>query len=323
MSGSNKKIWLKVKCNLLVISHTLSTNLWLVRVHEFVAREISLLRSQNLPLWIATSPMRAVPANMEDPQEKPRPQALAKFARVFGRSLGARANFEKSRTAQWSYGSSFGTPVSSGAAPVCSAPSRFALGKRTFGFGLGRTLLPLSRKRLGLVCDGGQAVPSKSRRLPGSCSVAGQREHEGLVSGIHYDPHLHTQTHPGLGLRRDFRHYQARQEPALDRAALPFSSHQPLAKLPRPTQPQVGWQIPARSALSADSQSSRAPRRSPFANRAQKTEAPRSQSDRIARHPHDRSGVSETDRPFQSLSEISKTESADYYRQRRSYEPKS
>ena len=40
-------------------------------------------------------------------------------------------------------------------------------------------------------------------------------------------------------------------------------------------------------------------------------------------HAHDRSRVSQTDRPFQSLSQISKIKSANYYRQPRSYEPKS
>ena len=86
--------------------------------------------------------------------------------------------------------------------------SGFALAQ-TLGFALGRTLFPLSRKRLGLVCDGAQAVPSKSSRLPRSGASARQRKPAGLVSGNHNDPRLYTQTHPGLGLRRDFWNYQA------------------------------------------------------------------------------------------------------------------
>jgi hypothetical protein len=68
-SSVQTKIWLKTKRNLLVISCSSSTNLSLVRMHEFVAREISLLRSQNPSVWVSTSSMRAVQADIEDPQE--------------------------------------------------------------------------------------------------------------------------------------------------------------------------------------------------------------------------------------------------------------
>jgi hypothetical protein len=321
--GSDKKILLKAERNLTVISHTLTSNLWTIRVHEFFAREISLLQSENTSLRFSTSSMQPLQADVEHPQKETRSQALAKFARFVGRHFGARTILEESGAAPWPYAASDGTPLASGAAAVCVPTSRFAIAKRTLGFGLGRTLLPLSRKRLGLVYDGGQAVPSKSSRLPRSCSAGGQREHAGLVSGIHDDPRLHTQTHPGLGLRRGFRNYQARHQPGLDRTALPFSSHQPIAELPRPTQSQLGRQTLARSALPKCPPSSGAPRWPQVANRAQKTETPCSPGNRIARHAHDRSGVSQADRPFQSLSQISRTGSAEYYRQRRSYEPKS
>jgi len=42
MFGSNKRILLKAKRNLTVISHTLISNLWTIRVHEIVTSEISL-----------------------------------------------------------------------------------------------------------------------------------------------------------------------------------------------------------------------------------------------------------------------------------------
>ena len=68
-SSVQTKIWLKTKRNLLVISCSSSKNLSLVRMHEFVAREFSLLRSQNPSVWVSTSSMRAVQADIEDPQE--------------------------------------------------------------------------------------------------------------------------------------------------------------------------------------------------------------------------------------------------------------
>ena len=46
MFGTNKKILLKAKRDLNVISHTLTLNLWPIGVHEFFAREIFLLRSR-------------------------------------------------------------------------------------------------------------------------------------------------------------------------------------------------------------------------------------------------------------------------------------
>src|SRR5574337_896102 len=322
MFGSDKKILLKAKRSLVVIFHTLTPNLWTIRVHEFLAREISMLQSENQSFWFSTSPVQPLQTYMERPQKETRTQALASFARVFGSSLGSRTNLEESGTARWPYASSGGAPLSSGPAAVCVPTSRFGLAGRAFGFGLGRTLLPLSRKRLGVVSDGGQALPPKSSCLPRSSAPAGQGKPAGLVSGIHDDPRSNTQTHPGLALRRDFGNYQAGHEPGLDRAALPFPSHQPIAELPRPAKSPVGWQTPARSPLPTYPPSSRAPRRFPFGNRAQRAEASGAPSDRIARHTHDRSGISEADRPFQSLSKISRTESADYYGQRRSYGPK-
>jgi hypothetical protein len=62
-----------------------------------------------------------------------------------------------------------------------------------------------------------------------------------LVPRIHDHSSRHSQTHPGLGLRRGFRYYQARYNPGLDRSTLPFSSHQSIAELPRPTKSQTPW----------------------------------------------------------------------------------
>ena len=298
-------------------------NLCLVRVHAFVPREISLLQSQNLSLRFSTPSVQSMQADVENSQEKARPQASATMSWSSASRVAQRTHTENSRPTLRSYPSRIELEFSSRSATIRIAISGFAPAKRTIGVGLGRTLLPLSRKRLGLVSDGSQAVSSKSSHLPRSYSPAGQREHAGLVSRIHNDPRLHSQTHPGLGLRRDFRNYQARHSPGLDRTALPFPSHQPIAKLPRPAQSQLGRQTLARSALPTGPASSGAARWPQVANRAQQTETSCSAGDRLARHAHDRSGVFAADRAFQSLSKISRIGSADYYGQRRSYEPKS
>jgi hypothetical protein len=323
MFGSNNTIWLKAKRNSPVFLDTLTRNMCLVRVHAFVPREISLLPGQNLPLRFSTSSVQSVQENVENPQETARRQASTNPSWSSQSSIAGWPHAEKSRPTLRTYSSRFDSAFSSRPATVRIAISGFALAQRTLGFGLGRPLLSLSSKRLGLVSDGDQAVPSKPSRVLGSSAPGGQGEPAGLVSGIHDDPRSHTQTHPGLGLRRDFGNYQAQHRPGLDRAVLPFSSHQPLAELPRPTKSPVGGQTPARSALSTYPPSSRASRWSPFGNRAYRAEASRSPSNRTAGHAHDRSGVFEADRPFPSLSEISKTGSAHDYGQRRSYGKKS
>jgi hypothetical protein len=232
-------------------------NLCVVRVHAFVPCEVSLLQSQNLSLRFSTSSVQSMQADVENSQETARPQACATMSWNSASSVAGRTHTENSRSTLQPYPSGFELAFPSRPATIHIAISGFALAKRTLGFGLGRTLLSLSRKRLGLVSDGRKAVPSKSSGLLGSCSFAGQREHAGLVSGIHNDPYLRSQTHPSLGLRRDFRNCQARHEPGLDCAALPFSSHQSIAELPRSTQSQIGGQTLARSALPTCQASSR------------------------------------------------------------------
>ena len=323
MFGSNNTIWLKAKRNLPVFLDTLTRNLCLVRVHAFVPREISLLPGQNLSLRFSTSSVQSVQENVENPQETARRQASSNTSWSSESSIAGWPHAEKSRATLWTYSSRFDSAFSSRPAILRIAISGFALAQRTLGFGLGRTLLPLSKKRLGFVSDGGQAVPSKSSPFPGSCAPGGPREHAGLVSGIHNDPCPHSQTHPGLGLRRDFGNYPARYGPGLDRAALPFSSHQSIAELSRPPQSQIAGQTLARSALPTCPTGSGAARWPQVANHTQKTGTSCSASNTIARYAHDRSGVSQTDRPFQSLPKISRARSANYYGQRRSNEPQS
>jgi hypothetical protein len=90
MFGSNKKILLKARRDFNVISHALTFSLWPIRVHEFFAREISLLQSENPSLRFSTSSVQPLQANVEHPQKETRPQALAKFARFVGSHLGAK-----------------------------------------------------------------------------------------------------------------------------------------------------------------------------------------------------------------------------------------
>ena len=198
-------------------------------------------------------------------------------------------------------------------ATVHIAVSELSLAERTVGFGLGRTLLSLSKKRLGFVCDGDQTLPSKSSHLPRSGAAQRQREHAGLVPRLHNHSVFDTQAYSRLGLRRGFRYYQARYNPGLGRSALPFSSHQSIAELPRPTQSQTACKSAARGALPTDPPSSRASRWPSAPIRAHATQASRCAGKTIACHAHDRSRVSQTGRSFQSLSEISKIKSANYY----------
>ena len=320
--GTDNTIWLKAKRNLAVFLDTLICNLCLVRVYAFVPREISLLQGQNLSLRCSTSSVQSMQEDVENPQETPRRQASANASWSSQSSIARWPHAENFGATLRPYPSRLESAFSSRLAILRIATSCFARAKRSLGFDFGRTLLPLSRERLGLVCDGSQAVPSESSHLPRPCAAGGQREYARLVSGFHNHSCLHTQTHPSLGLRRDFGNYQARHHPGLDRSALPFPSHQPLAELPRTAKPQVGWQSPARKALSAYTPSSRDPRRSPFEHRPQRAPAFDSPCKTVACCAHDCSRVYPKGRPFQSLSEISKTKSPDHYRQRRSHEPK-
>jgi hypothetical protein len=109
----------------------------------------------------------------------------------------------------------------------------------------------------------------------------------------------------------------------LDRAALPFSSHQQIAELPRTAKPQVGGQS-LREKLYQLTRQALEIRAGPRLNTLLK--GLRRLVRRAKRLRVLRMIVREflpKGRPFQSLSEISRTKSSDYYRQCRSYEPKS
>jgi hypothetical protein len=99
-------------------------------VHEFFAREICLLQSKNPSLWVPTSSMQPLQADVEHPHKETRSQALAKCARFVGSHFGARTIAEESDAAHWPYAASHGTPLASGHATVCVGNSGFALANR-------------------------------------------------------------------------------------------------------------------------------------------------------------------------------------------------
>ena len=148
-----------------------------------MAREILLLQSQDLSLRFSTSSVQSVQAHLENPQETAWPQASASASSVSARSVCGQAHTQNSRSTLWPYPSRVELAVSSIPAPVHIATSGIALAKRPLGFALGRALFPLSRERLGVVCDGAQAVPPKSSRLPLSFLVEGSGQRESRQVG--------------------------------------------------------------------------------------------------------------------------------------------
>src|SRR5262249_22762061 len=128
--------------------------------------------------------------------ETARRQAATNASRSSQSSIAGWPHAEKSRATLWTYSSRFDSAFSSRSAILRIAILGFAFAKRILGFGLGWPLLLLSRKRLGLVSDGGKAVPSKSSFFPGSCAPGRLREHAGLVSRIYNDFCFYSQTHP-------------------------------------------------------------------------------------------------------------------------------
>src|SRR4030095_2582632 len=87
MFGSDNEIWLKTKRNFSVFFDTLISNLCVVRVHAFVARELSVLQSKNLSLRFTTSSVHSVQAYVENPQETTRPQTSESSSWNSARSL--------------------------------------------------------------------------------------------------------------------------------------------------------------------------------------------------------------------------------------------
>jgi hypothetical protein len=119
-----------------VIFHTLSFNLWPIRVHEFFAREICLLQSKNPSLWFPTSSMQPLQADVEHPHKETRSQALAKCARFVGSYFGARTIAEESDDAHWPYAASMGHRWR-------QAMRRFVLGTRVLRLPTGPLVLLL------------------------------------------------------------------------------------------------------------------------------------------------------------------------------------
>ncbi len=193
--GSDKEIWLKTKRNFFVFLHTLPLNLCVVRVHAFVAREISMLQSENLSLRFSTSSVQSMQTHVENPQETTRPQASPNARWSSQGGICRRTHTENSHSALWPYPSGVELALSWRSATVHIAVSKLSLAERTVGFGLGRTLLSLSKKRLGFVCDGDQTLPSKSSHLPRSGAAQRQREHAGLVPRLHNHSVFDTQTY--------------------------------------------------------------------------------------------------------------------------------
>ena len=103
MFGTNNEIWLKTKRDFSVFLNTLTSNLCVVRVHAFVAREFSVLQSENLSLRFPTSSVQSMQAYVEDPQETARPQASASASWNSQSSVARRTHTENSRSTLWSY----------------------------------------------------------------------------------------------------------------------------------------------------------------------------------------------------------------------------
>ena len=135
---------MKTKRNFFVFLHTLPLNLGVVRVHGFVAREISMLQSENLSLRFSTSPVHSMQTHVENPQETTRPQASPNARWCSQGGIGRRTHTENSRSALWPYPSGVELALSWRSATVHIAVSELSLAERTVGFGLGRTLLSLT-----------------------------------------------------------------------------------------------------------------------------------------------------------------------------------
>src|ERR1044071_3975441 len=143
--GSDNTIWLKAKRNFPVLPHTLSYYSCLVRVHAFVARELPLLQSQNLSLRFSASSVQSVQAHVENSQETSRRQSSSRASYTSESCVGGRTHTENSRATLWSYASGIESALSSNAAPVRVAISRFPRIKGTIDSGAGRTLFSLPR----------------------------------------------------------------------------------------------------------------------------------------------------------------------------------
>src|SRR5215467_9083114 len=118
LQGSGNKIWLKTKRNSSVFLNTLVFNLCVVRVHAFVAREISVLQSQNLSFRFATSSVQSMQAHVADPQKTARPQVSAIASWNSPRRVCGRTHTENSRPTLRTYSSGVESAISPSSATV-------------------------------------------------------------------------------------------------------------------------------------------------------------------------------------------------------------
>lgn len=230
--GSNKNILLKAKRDSPVISHALTLNRRIIHVHEFVAREISLLWGQNLPFWLSASSVQPLQAHVEHPQKKTRPQALACFVPIFGRSVAARKNSEESCSTYWAYSSSLESPFSSDYVPTRVPISRLACASRATGPSDRRALLSFQPTPLGAVFDGVETLSSKPRSLPGPFAFSWSGGDRLLVANHQHHSGQSAKAHSSLGVRPNSGHHLFDRAQRLGLAAVPFSSHQPSARQP-------------------------------------------------------------------------------------------
>jgi hypothetical protein len=282
--------------NFVVILPTSIVNRRTIRVHGNLAREISLLSGNSIPFRFPTSSMQSLQTHMEDSQKKAGSSSLAFSCRTFRGSFFARPDFEKSYTAlPWSFPPSFELPLPASDASLCDPAQKSELA-RAVDPGLRRTVLSISRALLGSVFDGRKAVPAESSGLPRSCASAGPRKRAVLVSGIHDDSRPDIPPHLCLGLRRHSGDHRAGNAARLDRAAVSFSSHQPVARQPRKTKTQTRRQTRARDPLPAYSPSPGAAGRSTPGIGPQAVEGARAKTNGLSRYAHGSPGVSEKDR---------------------------
>ena len=201
-------------------------------MHEFVAREISLLCGQNLPLWLSASSVQPLQAHVEHPQKKTRPQALACVVPIFGRSAAARKNAEESCSTYWAYSSSLESPFSSGRAPVRVSTSGLARAGRATGPSDRRALLSIQPSSLGAVFDGVETLSSKPRSFSGPFAFSWSGGDRLLVANHQHPACRSAQTHTSIGIRPNSGYHLFGHAERLGLAAVSFSSHQPAARQP-------------------------------------------------------------------------------------------
>ena len=212
------------------ISLTLIMNKRTIRVHEDVAREISLLPSDCLPFWFSTSSMQPLQAHLEGVEEKARPSSSAILCWIAANGSVARQDVERPCTPlPRSFAAGLGLPFSSDHASF-HIPPQTCEAARTAGPSDRRPLLSLQRSSLGAVFDGLEALSSKPCCFPRSAAFSRSGRDRLLVAEHRHYSDRSKQTHSSLGLRPDSGHHLPGRAQRLGLAAVPFSSHQPVAR---------------------------------------------------------------------------------------------